>query len=282
MIASLPMTWDRSGGIMVPATLGDRKTTMLVDTGGTFSMVGQHVVDLLKPDTSRIAHGGFTLINNRELKEIAHIRPFALGDMTIHEFLFLVLPDGVVGPKDMDGTIAPDILANFDIEFDFAQKKMNLFSQDHCPGKAVYWARDWAEIPFQSPDNLHIQLDMMLDGKAMRAKIDTGSSSSYLSASVAKEMFGVEAGASTESTPTADMQSDDTSNNDRRFGHRFKSLTANGISIANPQFIVLPDKESKAINHYGQMLLGMPELRRFHLYVAYKEQVLYLTAADAH
>ena len=265
LIASLPLVEDTSGGPMVPATLGDKRTVMLVDTGGTFSMVAQHIVDALKPDVARVAGNHFTLVNNKEIKQIAHIRPFALGEMTTHEFQFLVLPDGLVGPKSLDGTIAPDILANFDVEFDFAGKKMNLFSQDHCPGNVVYWTKDWAEIPFRSPDNLHIELKMMLDDEPVEATLDTGSSRSYLNASVAERMFS--------------LKGEDP---DKAFGHTFKSLSTNGVSFANPQFVILSDKRSAGIGHYGTMLLGMTELRHFHLYIAYKEQVLYVTPADAH
>jgi predicted aspartyl protease len=275
LIASLPLTEDHYGMPLVPATLGGKHTVMLVDTGGTYSMVGQHVVDELKPDEGTIAKNGFTLVSSRELKKTAHIRPFALGEMSAPEFDFLVLPDGVVASKDLDGTIAPDILANFDVEFDFAGKKMNLFSQDHCEGKVVYWAKDWSEISFRMPDKLHIGLDIVLDGKPMQAELDTGSSFSYMSASTAKEMFGVEpppAKAENGQAPK-DMRRGD-ADEARSYPHTFGTLSANGFAISHPQFLILPDVKARNLDHHGAMLLGMSELRRLHLYIAYKEQVL--------
>jgi predicted aspartyl protease len=285
LITSIPMLDDKDGMVMVPATLGDKQTAMLVDTGGVFSMVGQHIVDELHPDVSNLATAGLRLVNGKSLKQIAEIEPFAMGNMRTHGFKFLVLPDGVVGPKDLDGTIAPEILANFDVEFDFAHKKLNFFSQDHCPGKVVYWTKDWAEIPFKSPDNLHIMLDMMLDGQPMQATLDTGSSNSYINASVAKRMFSVDAHSDrAHALPhkDADMHSDSGSSDaERAFGYKFKSLSAGGLTINNPDFVVLPDDTSSEYNHNGKMLLGMPEIRRFRIYIAYKEQVLYVTPADA-
>lgn len=264
LVASLPLLDDRAGMPTVQATLGTKQVPMLVDTGGSYSMVAQHIVDELHPNLSRVRGAQFQLVDHTELKQIASIRPFALGEMTTHEFSFLVFPDGIVGPKYINGTIAPDILANFDVEFDFAHKKINLFSQDHCPGVVVYWTKDWAEIPFTSPDKMSITLPMTLDGKAVKADLDTGSSHSFMNASVAKDMFGVEA-AGTGS-----------------FHHTFMSLSTDGVAIAHPEFTILADERSSAIGHYGRMLLGMTELRRFRLYVAYKEQVLYVTPADAH
>ena len=275
MIASLPLLDDKLGMPMVSATLGDKQVPMLVDTGGTFSMIGKHIADETHAYTSRIAGGKFSLVDNKDLKEIAQVRPFALGEMRTEKFDFLVLPDGEVGPRDLAGTIAPDILANFDVEFDFAHHEMNLFSQDRCPGKVVYWAKDWAEVPFSSPDNLHIVVDMTLDGKPMKAQLDTGSSSSFLSESVAKEMFGV--------VPTTAPATNETDPAEpHAFSHAFKSLSMNGVTMNAPEFVILPDKKSSLIGHYGKMLLGMNELKRFHLFIAYKEEVLYITAADAH
>ena len=142
-IATLPTVFDRSGGPTVPVTLGSKQAWMLVDTGGTFSMLGKHVVDETHASTSQIKGGRFSLVSNKALKEIAEVRPFALGEMKTEKFNFLVLPDGEVGSSDL-GTIAPDILANFDVEFDFGHRKMNLFSQNHCAGKVVYWADEWS------------------------------------------------------------------------------------------------------------------------------------------
>jgi len=261
-IASLPLLDDRLGMPMVQATLGEKQVPMLVDTGGTYSMVSQHLVNELHLSTSRMKGARFSLVNSKDLKDIAEVRPFALGEMTTHEFNFLVLPDGEVGPRDLAGTIAPDILANFDVEFDFAHQKMNLFSQDHCVGNVVYWTKDWAEIPFSSPDNLHITVDMMLDGKPMKADLDTGSSSSFLNGPIANEMFGVEP-------------------KDSSFVHTFKSLSMNGVAMSNPEFVILPDKHSSMIGHYGKMLLGMKQLSHLRLFIAYKEQVLYVTPANA-
>ncbi|HEY0105514.1 MAG TPA: retropepsin-like aspartic protease [Rhizomicrobium sp.] len=284
LIASLPMT-PHETMIMVPATLGARQTSMLVDTGGYFSMVGAHVVKELDAETHPLATDAFTLVNGSHLTTAAHIRPFALGQMTTHEFKFLVLPDGVVGPSDMDGTIAPDIIANFDVDFDFANDKMNLISQDHCPGKVVYWAKDWAEIPFRAPDNLHIELEMTLDGKPMQATLDTGSSSSFISAGTLKKMFGADAN-SPGAKPLekhADEASlrNDTQDN-RSFAYTFNTLSAGGLSVSHPTFEVLPDDKASSLNHWGQMLLGMPEIRKFHMYIAYKEHVLYVTPVVAH
>jgi hypothetical protein len=81
--------------------------------------------------------------------------------------------------------------------------------------------------------------------------------------------------------------------------HVFKTLTVGDITITNPAIGILNDAEQvsfRAHHHdkidldpvYGSSLptsqinLGMDVLRKLHLYVAYGEKTLYVTAADAH
>jgi hypothetical protein len=80
--------------------------------------------------------------------------------------------------------------------------------------------------------------------------------------------------------------------------HRFKSLSLEGIAIANPAMHIIPDlmrtkmmdphdslegdtRIKSDANPVGldQMILGMDILHRLHLYIAYKEQKLYITPA---
>jgi hypothetical protein len=65
------------------------------------------------------------------------------------------------------------------------------------------------------------------------------------------------------------------------FTHTFKSLSMDGVAMNNPQLIILPDEHSSQLGHYGKMLLGMKQLSHLHLYIAYKEQILYVTSAEA-
>lgn len=39
----------------------------------------------------------------------------------------------------MIGQLGMDLLAIEDFEIDFASKKRNFYSTDHCPGAVVYW-----------------------------------------------------------------------------------------------------------------------------------------------
>ena len=84
-----------------------------------------------------------------------------------------------------------------------------------------------------------------------------------------------------------------------QYRYRFKTLSLDGLAVNNPLVYILPDAAEKAFRHnhdakmdidaiYGQhlsgpeLVLGTNVLSKLHLFISYKEKVLYLTAADAH
>lgn len=94
-------------------------------------------------------------------------------------------------PKELSGTLGPSLLANYDVEIDPAHQKLNLFSQEHCAGKVVYWTRSAvAAVLIRLDDFLHIILPVTLDGQYFEATLDTGSSISQLVYEIAEDKFG--------------------------------------------------------------------------------------------
>ena len=66
------------------------------------------------------------------------------------------------------------------------------------------------------------------------------------------------------------------------YRYPFKTLTFEGVTINNPDIRLIPNNLSKFPPDQRQLIIGMDVLRRFHLYVAYREQALYITPATAH
>ncbi len=80
----------------------------------------------------------------------------------------------------------------------------------------------------------------------------------------------------------------------RRYRYPFKELTIEGITIGSPQIDLYKDaKECRATSPYdfpagfqacygaSDLELGLSELRQLHVYFAFKEKKIYLTAASA-
>jgi hypothetical protein len=142
----------------------------------------------------------------------------------------------------------------------------------------------------------HIHLTVTLDGKQMSAMLDTGASNTFADLSDVVTRFGVKPGSA--DTPYAGMMGK--ANNVFYYSHRFKSLSLEGIAVSNANVTLIPDLMKRSTTERSSTLeggsripdrdlelglseitVGMDILRHFHLYIAYKEQKLYITPASA-
>jgi hypothetical protein len=100
-----------------------------------------------------------------------------------------------------------------------------------------------------------------------------------------------------DSPGSAPLGSVDGDPNHVAFNHAFKTLTFDGVTVTNPNFVVTPDligdkdpnnssrtdTRLKRIDDYisVDLTIGLNVLRRLHLYVAFGERNLYITPASA-
>src|SRR5262249_10847973 len=106
---------------------------------------------------------------------------------------FIVEADGLSPPdSDVVGTLGPDIFSQFDVELDYAAKKLNLFSPDHCEGRVIYWQpKALAVIPMQVVSG-HVVVPVTVDGHRLKAAVDTGAALTIMNAARARSNFGLD------------------------------------------------------------------------------------------
>lgn len=198
---------------------------------------------------------------------------------------FMVLPEKDFG--DLSAGLGNNALSRFDVELDFASRKVNFFSQDHCEGRVVYWAKTFAVIPF-SMKNDHIHLLMTLDGNKIDTVFDTGSTYTYINERVLIGTFG----------RTPESEKEITLNGYKAQTAAFDSLSIGGVTFSHPSLLIMHDKTRELakedvplkeqnqpgvnLAHFPHLLLGLDAIRHLHVYIAYGEQKIYVTAADAH
>jgi hypothetical protein len=179
-------------------------------------------------------------------------------------------------PAELNGTLAPDVLQQFDVDFDFAASKLNLFSKEHCPGKVVYWTRaPVAAIPVDLDMWGHLKLPVELDGKKIEAALDTGSSRSFLSLQTAEHKFDF-----SDDDVRLKPAAPDSSEKPHVYTFPFKTLKLEGVTVKNPDIVLVSDHDSKIGGSGPRLILGMGILRQLHIYIAYKEEKLYVTGAS--
>jgi predicted aspartyl protease len=294
ILTSMEIVPDAAGRPMITALIGDKPTALLVDTGGALSSVTRRVVRELNLQTgaSRLQ---LRNVRGEAENEEARLPSITLGRVRQEGAYFMVLPgsDDPNGPgiEEFGGVLGGDMLRNVDVDLDFAANKLNLISQDHCPGNVVYWqAPSVAVVPITLDRWGHIFFRLQLDGRRLNAALDTGASTTVLNMDIARRTFRVNPDAP-DVEKVGELTGGYTANIYRR---RFKTLAFEGVTINDPMITLLPDMIS-GVNPGAprtgsiirderaglpDLILGMDVLSEMHVYIAYKERKLYITAAS--
>jgi predicted aspartyl protease len=273
----------------VPVEIAGAAKLMLLDSGSAQTLITpQAAAELgLKLRRSHIRLYSVT----GSYSEVMTTASIAIGALKGGNFDFQISPANMFDSDPaVAGILGADILSQFDISLDFPKRKLDIISQKHCDGRVVYWPeRPLAIVPFERLRSGHIVLPVTLDGKTIKAIFDTGASSSTLNRTVAENEFGLKPGSA--DTPAAGTLNGEKGSTVWR--HSFKTLSFEGVTVANPDFAIIPERTAKHFDdkELGSLvsrpneqaepdiLLGMNVLKHLHVYIAYKEQKLYITPA---
>jgi predicted aspartyl protease len=289
-LASLDFS-DR-GAIMIPVSVEGKGVAMVVDTGSVASGIDPVVATNLAIPERRIVEGAFYSLAGPSFTYLATPHDFSLGDMHSKQELLLVWPSPMSEDGSVAGLIATDLLRHYDVDIDFASHKFNLFSQDHCPGKVVYWtSENVAVVPVHVNNSGHVIVPVTLDDHPFDAMLDTGSPATLLNQTAAQASFGL-GPASPDMIKVGDHAAP---GGVPLYRHTYKSLSLEGLAIGNPTIGIFENQEQsqETLQHHTgsrfsslggeeyELRLGVNELRHLHLYIAYKEQKLYITPTSA-
>jgi predicted aspartyl protease len=306
-ITSVDTTVGPGGYMLVPVKIGDAQRLMLFDTGGSLSSISAEAAGELHIPTY---HSNVRMVNvaGKVSDLMAIIPSITVGTAESKRAEYMVLPGG-----QMRGLIAGGVIGllapapGVDLDLDFAAHKLAFFSPDHCEGKVVYWpAAAVAVVPMRNagsrpPSALasqrftlqteRIMIPVTLDGKQMDALIDTGSTTNVLKLSVAEGRFDVDLKAP-DVQPLGQLGGNASAKTYRK---RFATLSFEGVTVTNPVLDLIPDKQTGAFGEdtptgslihpqdrgLPDLIIGMSVLSKLHMYVAYKERKVYITAGAA-
>lgn len=292
-LASMPMSGDSHQAVVLNATIAGKPVRLLVDTGGVYSVLFSDVAAALQLEHHPIRNGLSVFDANGVVsKEYVTVHDLVVDTARLAE-LSMMIKDRGEDKLPIDGILAPDFLAHFDLDFDFAARKLNFISPFHCEGQVVYWTKTpYAALPFRL-DGTHIIVPVTLDGRELPALLDTGSPVTFMEESESRIQFGVDA-----TSPGAALVKDASSDRFDRFQYRFKTLAMSGVTVTNPLIHIFHDRaadsarkeegESVAMPIYSEhlaspkLIVGMDVLSNLHLYVSYKEKQLFMTGANVH
>jgi len=279
--------------MFVPVSINGQPKLMLLDTGGFMSEVTPQAVEELHLQHETVQFASVDLAG-AESHQAADVGSFGIGTLTTKSVQFVIAPEQDLfnGDPQFAGILAPNVLKSYDVDIDFGAPKLSLLSPDHCEGKVVYWpAAAVAVVPIRVLKFGHIAIPVELDGKTVDALLDTGASRSTLTQVAAESLFGLKMG-----SPDAPYATEFFGSHGAVYHHRFASLNFGGIAVGNLDVALIPGYRDKLEQapalgsrlgnpsdkaEFQDMLIGMNVLKHLHIYIAYKEQKLYVTPAGA-
>jgi hypothetical protein len=276
----------------VPVLIQGVPKLMLLDTGGAITEVTTEAADELNLVRR---HANFRVYNMYgEYSDQFAESSLAIGPLKADAMALAIAPGSHMFGEDhgISGVLAPDILKNYDLDIDFGGDRLNLFSPEHCEGKVVHWpATAVAVVPMRVLHSGHIIVPVLLDGQRVTAILDTGAYHTTLTVPVAENQFRLKLGS--PETPASGHLTGKP--NSPTYRHVFSSLAFEGIVVSNPQVEIIPDlmrqvvidaaapptgtriADPRKLESDASMLIGMNILRHFHIYIAYREEKLYVT-----
>lgn len=264
---------------VIPVSINGADKFMLFDTGGAATQITSFTVKELNLPFGTSQTGSMVDVNGNVSSHKVLVRDFKMGRLAGQDLDFPVDPDPNFGNSRLAGLIARDLLFGYDVDVDFGTKVLNLFSQDHCKGRVVYWNDPGVGVLPITTEEGHIHADVVLNGKTFDAVIDTGAEDSIISEPVALDRFGKSLDLMND-RPTLPING-----KQGLIGriHTFSSLAFGNVAVTNPRLVVLPDAmgDNKVRTHLPKMIIGMNILKHLHLYLAPKEERLYVSAASA-
>jgi hypothetical protein len=301
-VASLQMTTLPDGSLAVPATIAGQDVMLSLSFGGA-SYLYKAAVENLSLRLLRMPENVSVSLDTEHVANEVNIPEFKIGNVTTKDLVFIVLAEHKPSAPNIVGHIAPDILSSFDIEYDFSTMTMNLFLQDHCAGKVVYWASSYAAVPLKVDKAGHPSALMQLDGKPISVGFQPDLDHGEMALATAKRIFGLDE----TSAEIVSVRGD--KGIPVSYRYPFKTLSADGVTIGNPKIDVKPNLNDclpdpifgvasapdglyrrptdtsnidtvKSCLGESELTLGLAEIRKLHLYFAFKEKMLYVTPAS--
>jgi predicted aspartyl protease len=280
--------WPLRAGSYKPVfdgAINGQKIGILVDTGADNSLVHRSAATRL--DLTRYRTGGrFFGIGGETHAEYVHIEEFHLAEGVRKNWEVLVAGEGSFS-GDVAVLLGDDFFQQVDLEFDLAHNAVRIYETTDCEGVSLaYWATEPAgELPIEAGSR--IRFTVAINGKPVRAQLDSGTGYSILSKpdaarlGVTPESPGVVAGGCIRGL--GEKQADSW------FG-QFESFAIGNERIRNPRirfadlwrdvtYTETGSRLPQRIAGHPDLLLGSDFLRAHRVLVSRSQRKMYFTYA---
>jgi hypothetical protein len=171
--------------------VNDVDATFIVDTGAYRTLMGDDAVRNLKLERDQWVATAIRGIGGVQERPDALPRSLRLGTTTLHRrtltggasVMVGPLPVNAVDGRPITGLLGRDFLSPFDLDLDLSNGRLTLYDVQGCSAGFLPWTTPYAAIPAIPSMDSALVVQVVVDGRPLRALIDTGASGSLITAS---------------------------------------------------------------------------------------------------
>jgi predicted aspartyl protease len=272
LVAKFPVVMEGPRA-SVPVSFNGKPSRVWLDSGAFYNFMPKaKAVELGLPLEAMPAGFRVNGIGGSFTPQLARVRDFGVLGVTLHNTEF------VVGGSDAgNGFLGANFLGIWDTEFDLAKGAVNLFKESGCNSTVMaYWGQGMAIgdarlLGAQYPNDYHIYVEVIVNGKSLRAVLDTGAPTSIIGRHAA-EKAGIDLKA--PQVVASVRMGGGGSQRRQSWIARTQTISIGGETIRNSPIRVIED-EGDSQNH--DMLLGVDFLMSHHVIVSQPQRRMYLT-----
>ena len=283
---------DNNAHIILPVSIAGFSAKMMLDTGAHWGLLREDLVAQLNLKIRTNYNLNLIDASGKKIDKSVIVPDFKMGQLSFGAAEFFV--SGLYTDRPMTeraGVVGQNLFTQADLEVDNAGKLIALYSQDHCDGEGVHWADEAVILEYKRDNEKRMnnasrtrrtidknQIDepivsATLQGEPVTVLFDTGASFTSIDWEHARKVFkltpetpGVEPAGSVIVATGATVQT---------YQYTFKELVISGIKFENVPALLGDFGKS------AQVILGMNEMKKLHIYFAFKEGRIYVTDANA-
>ena len=174
---------------LVPITINGRPARMILDTGAESSIVNVAAAKRLgvttKFDFARSMSGIGQAVGTGD----ARLDSMTLGGASLSYPRVLVGPISLnMAGVDPDGLLGASALADFDLDLDLPNRRLELYDRTECPTLRPPWSGSITEVETTRSLSLHPFFPMAVNGNTLTASLDSGAQRTVIAAASAKRV----------------------------------------------------------------------------------------------
>ncbi len=271
------------GDITVEAAINGHPVRLIVDTGSDITMLFHGAAEDLGLKWS--SNGAATLygVGGSAAIGSTKAREFSIAGVTVKDLTIPVA--GRMTSPAAQGLLGAHFLLAGDLEFDLAAGKVRFLKPTDCQGEqVVYWGGRYTVTPIvPSHVDKRIELRVLLNGKPVRAMLDSGAGVTTVSA-VAAQRLGAGPGSADLTqgeglTGLAGAKVDSHVKVFSTFTFGDETIKNARIEIADmftaDEEVHLGSNVPQAVVDFPEMFLGADFLRSHRVYVAMSQKKIY-------